>query len=184
MQARLALVLAASAALLLSACGKKTESGPGAGSAAPAAGGGDDKPVAKAAAATGDKKLAKVGITAQLPADAIIDEQKVDSGGMSATISYGEMPNFFISTVDETSDNYDRTLKTSEAKAFKVQEKAADNSTWKLAYTFADLIEPTKMSYGVAVRSKVGSKLYDCGSRGLSNEAQANELLKICTTLK
>ncbi len=189
MQHRLALLLALSASVLTTAaCGKKTDkTGAAAGSSATATGGtpaaGAPATPPKAAAAVGDKKLPGLGITAQLPADATVDEQKMDAGGIQATISYGEMSNFFIENVGDMSDSYDATLKHAEAKEFKVQEKAADNTTWKLHYLFADMMEPTKMVNGVAVRTKIGDKLYDCGSRGLT-DAQAAELLKICTTLK
>ena len=193
MQHRLAFAFALSASLLVTAaCGKKGDkAGPAAGSSAGATGtttaaGGtpaSGTTAAKPAAPVGDKKLEQVGVTAQLPADATVDEQKMDAGGIQATISYGEMSNFFIENVNESSDNYDRVLKTAEAKEFKVQEKSADGTTWKLHYLFPDMMEPTKMTNGVAVRSKVGDKLYDCGSRGLT-DAQAAELLKICTTLK
>jgi hypothetical protein len=184
MQHRMALVIALSALTLSAAgCGKKKEGDAGKAGGTAASGGGDKAKPAPAAAPVGDKKLEKLGVTAQLPADAIIDEGTMDAGGIQATVSYGEMSNFFISNVNDMSDNYDRTVKNADAKELKIQEKGADGSTWKLEWTKADMMDATKTVYGVAVRAKVGDKLYDCGSNGLS-EAQATELLKVCTTLK
>jgi hypothetical protein len=168
---------------LVTACKKKEAAGdePAAGAAgksAPAA-----KPTEPAAGPPVDKKLAQVGVTISVPADAHVDEGKMDMGGVQATVSFDGMSNFFVSNVNESSDNLDRTMKQANAKDWKVQEKAPDGSTWKLEWTAPRMSDPTQIAFGVAVRSKVGAALYDCGSNGL-DEASATALLKICTSLK
>ncbi len=167
---------------LVTACKKKDaggdQSAPGAAPPAPAA-----KAAEPAAGPPVDKKLAQVGVTISVPADAHIDEGKMDMGGIQATVSFDGMQNFFVSNVNDSSDNLDRTMKQANAKDWKVQDKAADGSTWTLEWTAPRMSDPSKIAYGVAVRSKVGAALYDCGSNGLE-EAQATALLKICTSLK
>jgi hypothetical protein len=164
---------------LVTACKKKEGDQPAAGGASAAAA----KPTEPTAGPAFDKKLPQVGVTLSIPADAHIDEGKMDMGGIQATISFDGMSNFFVSNVNESSDSLERTIAQAKVKDWKVQEKAADSSTWKLEWTTADMIEPTKTVFGVAVRAKVGAALYDCGSNGL-DEAKAAALLKICTSLK
>ena len=180
---KLSSVIALVAGLSLATACKKKDSGgdqpaAGAAPAAPAA-----KPAEPAAGPPVDKKLAQVGVTISVPADAHIDEGKMDMGGIQATVSFDGMQNFFVSNVNESSDSLDTTIKHADAKEWKVQEKAPDGSTWKLEWTAPRMSDPSKMAFGVAVRSKVGAALYDCGSNGLE-EAQATALLKICTSLK
>lgn len=165
-----------------SACKKKdaTTSDP-AGAAKPTEGAPAAAAPPKAAPAV-DKKLAQVGVTLSIPADAQIDEQKMDMGGVQATISYAGMSNFFVSNVGDGADSLETTQKHADAKEWKLQDKGADG-TWKLEWTKPDLLDAAKLTYGVAVRTKVGAALYDCGSNGL-DEAQAAALLKVCASLK
>ncbi len=106
-----------------------------------------------------------------------------DVPAAQATLSASGIPNFFVSNVNDMSDSYDATTKhVSGLKAFKVQEKGADG-TWKLEWTFADAIDANKEKLGVAFRVKVGDKLYDCGSNGLT-DAAADAIVKACTSIK
>lgn len=148
--------------------------------AAPAAKAAPAAPVPTAAPV--DTKLAGVGITVTLPADAEIHESKMDAGGTQATITYPGIRNFFVSTVGDDGYSWERTLQLAEAKEWKIKEQGADG-TWKLKWTKADVADPSKLVYGVEVRAKVGTTLYDCGSAGLT-EAEAEALLKICATMK
>jgi hypothetical protein len=171
------------AAVALAACSKKTENNaPSAKGATPAA----NAPAPKAPAAPAkmeDKKLAQAGVTITLPANATIDEQKGDMG-VQATISFDGMQNFFVEPVGEMSDSYDSTVKNCSptgTPTFTKQDKGADG-TWKLEWTFADEIDKSTKS-GIAYRVKVGDKLVDCGSNGLT-AAEATQLATICSSLK
>ena len=162
---------------------KKKDSGSATGSAAAKPASGDQTAKAPAApAAVKPTKLAQVGVTVDLPAGAQIDEQKMDAGGVQATISYGDMPNFFIENVNDMSDNADAVEKHSEAKDWKLQTKNPDG-TFTLEWTKPDMVDATKLTFNVATRTKVGDKQIDCGSNGLT-EAQASELLKVCASIK
>jgi hypothetical protein len=189
--------LSAIAMLALSlgaACGKSDDAAapadkgatPAAKPTAPAGDKAPAKPAAPAPAATADKKLDQVGVVITAPSDVNVDQQKMDMGGVQATLGGNTVSNFFVSNVNDMSDSYDATQKHAAVggavKEWKLQDKGADG-TWKLEWTFDDQLDPGKVKYGVSFRVKAGDKLIDCGSNGLSAE-HADIVIKACTSIK
>jgi len=179
------IVAALSLTLATTACGKKTEAG-GDNAAKPSEGGG-----AKAAAAAETwewKKAGGLGVEVEVPADANIDDNTAGAGAPAATI--WASPTTFLNG-DSGPDDLDMikdTLEEAKAdiqkdagkfKAFSKDEKTATG--WYLEWD-ADSITGSVI-YGIAVRTVIDGKPWDCGTNASSKE-EREKAARICKSLR
>ena len=193
-----AAVLTLSAALVLSACEKggsaPPPSAPPAADKAPAAAAPSEPAPAQppaAPAATGpalkESKVANLGIQAQLPGDAQIEEQKLDMGGARASImSEGPCGFFYIDEVADGADSLETVKKNagmmSPVKEWKKEDVNKKDGTFKLVWTQESIGEPGVNKLSLAYRVKAGKKLYDCGKNAV-DEATFQCLDQVCGSI-
>jgi hypothetical protein len=159
--------------LVAAACGSKKEgdatSGKGTEGAAPA------KLVWK--------KVGALGLEAEVPEDANIDDNTKGAGYPTATI--WSSPTTFVSGAGDMSDlkptieeTKTRLGKDNKDAKFTKEEKTADG--WVLQYD-AKSITGDPLS-GISVRRTIGDKQWDCGTNAKADELP--KVLKLCQSLR
>lgn len=133
------------------------------------------------------KPLGSLGIEAEVPDDAKIDDKSQTAGFPSVTI--WSHPTNFVSGAGEdaplAAQSFDRAEKEikddpNPFQKFTKEEKTADG--WKLEYELQSMMDKTPV-YGYTVRLKVGGKPFDCGSNS-DTPAQRDTIIKMCASLR
>jgi hypothetical protein len=163
--------------LLWAGCGKKEEGG-----ATPEAkGAGADK---KGPAPLEWKKLDKMGLQIEAPADAEVIDMTADAPNVKLSSNDCSI---YVSTVTEAyTSEYEKAVAEVEKdpgtkfKKFTKQEKT--DTGWHLEFEAEGMIEP-KPLYGVQIRTRIGDKAYECGDKAESAE-KAQCTIKACKSLK
>jgi len=183
MRTQLATVLFVTLMVVTAACGKKKEEG-GTGAGGTTA----EKPAAAAAAAPAKlsfKKLGSMGLEAEVPDDANIDDTTKGAGFPSVTI-YAS-PTTFVSGAGEMSDvkpTIEETKKQLEKdpnklKGWTKEDKTADG--WVLE---GDRESMTGGSlFAISVRRTIDGKPFDCSTNTESKDERA-KALKLCQSLR
>jgi hypothetical protein len=159
--------------VLLGACGKKSDS-PGAADKPS----GDEPPAAKLAF----HKLGALGIEAEVPDGANIEDTTKGAGFPSATI-YAS-PTFFVSGAGDMSDQKP-TVEATQAQLVKdeksLQPKRADKTAdgWIIEMTGTSMGDPIT---SVSVRRTIDGKPFDCHSNVKPDEVA--KLEKVCQSLR
>ena len=163
----------------LSACNKKE------GSQGAASGGKSAEPAAAAPAKLTWKKLGALGLEAEVPEHADVDDTSSGAGFPSATI-YAS-PTTFVSGTGDLSD-VKPTLEETKARLEKdpnkltgwtKEEKTEDG--WLLEGTRQSMMGDTL--YAISVRRTIDGKPYDCGTNA-SSEAEREKAKAICQSLR
>lgn len=157
----------------------------------------DAKSGDNAAAKAGDKggpvaakptwmKLGGLGIEAELPADATVDDNTSGAGFPAATI--WTTPTTFVFGVGDLSP-LKADLDSAKAeiqkdpnpfKSFTKEEKTATG--WRLEYELESMIDK-KPLYGVQIRTTIDGQSFDCGTNSQST-AERDTVIKICSSLR
>jgi hypothetical protein len=159
--------------VLLGACGKKSDS-PGAADKPSS----DEPPAAKLAF----HKLGALGIEAEVPADANIEDNTKGAGFPAATI-YAS-PTFFVSGAGDMSDQKP-TVEATQAQLVKEEKslkpKRADNTAdgWIIEMTGTSMGDPIT---SVSVRRTIDGKPFDCHSNVKPDEVA--KLEKMCQSIR
>jgi hypothetical protein len=170
--------------LAAAACGSKDDNKGGGGGASKTTDKAD-KPAAPPAAKLSWKKLGGLGLEAEVPEDANIDDNTKGAGFPTATI--WASPTMFVHGTGDMSDlkpTIDDTKKQlakdpNKLKSFTKEEKTADG--WVLllareAMTGGELL-------GISVRRTIDGKPFDCGTNARTEDERA-KVLKICQSLR
>ncbi len=180
MKAHLTLVAALSLFTITAAACKKDEAK--AGDKAAAKAGDQAAPPAKLAWT----KLGALGVEAELPADATVDDNTAGAGFPAATI--WTTPTTFVFGGGEMSP-LKADLEAAKAeiqkdpnpfKSFTKEEKTATG--WRLEYELESMIDK-KPVYGVQIRTSIEGQSFDCGSNTQST-AERDTVIKICSSLR
>jgi hypothetical protein len=131
------------------------------------------------------KKLGNLGIEAEVPSDARVEDNTAGAGFPSATIY--ATPTVFVSGAGDMSD-LKPTLDATKAQLAKDPNKL---DSWTKSDTTADgwILEGTRTSmsgnklYTVSVRRTLGGKPFDCGTNAQS-EAERDTAKKLCQSLR
>ena len=172
-------LFALSLGLALTAC----KGGDKAGTTDPAAKGADP---AAAPAKLVYKALGGLGLEAQVPEDANIEDSTKSAGFPSVSI-YAQ-PTTFVNGAGEDSmspQTFEAAKKEVQKdanpfKRFTKEETTADG--WKLEYELESMIDKAPI-YGYKVRFKVDGKPFECGSNGRST-AERDAIVKLCTSIR
>jgi hypothetical protein len=150
----------------------------------------------KAAAKSGDQaaptakpqwmKLGALGIEAEVPADATVDDNTSGAGFPAATI--WTTPTTFVfgggdlSPVKADLDGAKAEIQKdpNPFKSFTKEEKTATG--WRLEYELESMIDK-KPVYGVQIRTTIDGVPYDCGSN-TGSTAERDNVIKICSSLR
>lgn len=163
--------------LALAACSSKKSDGPGA----------DNKPVegdpAAAPAKVAFQKLGTLGLEAEVPDGANIDDTTKGAGYPSATI-YAS-PTTFVNGAGDMSDLKPTAEETKarlvkEEKSLKPTREDKTPDGWIIEMTGESMGSPT---IAVSVRRTIGGKPWDCGSN-VNSKAEATKLEKLCQSLR
>jgi len=165
----------------VAACDNK-EAAPPAGSASPAAPG--PSGAAKAPAALEWKKLDKLGLQVEMPADAEVMDTSADAPNASI---FNNDCKVSVNTVTPVyTESYDSAVKEvkgdpgTKFKEFKKNEKTADG--WHFEWVAEGSMEP-KPVYAVLIRKTIGGKQYECSEKSETPEAAACTV-RACQSLK
>ncbi len=180
----LTLAAALSLTLITTACKKKEADGGGATAAKTA-----DKAVDKVAAAAAKlewKKLGALGVEAELPADATVDDNTANAGFPAATI--WATPTTFVTGGGEMSpmkadlDGAKAEIQKdpNPFKAFTKEDKT--DAGWHLEYELESMGDKAKI-YGVSIRATIDGKPFDCGSN-TRDAAERDNVIRICKSLR
>lgn len=181
---KILLLAALTGGLGLSACGGDTKKADVKSSDAKT--GGDAKKPADAKpapAAMAFKKLDKLPLELEVPADAEVMDTSVDAPAVN--VSSGEMT-VMVSTVTEAYPSDFAAAKKSiegdpnKFKAFTKQEEK--DGGWHLEYELSSMIDQSPL-YGVQIRKVIDGKGYECG-RNDRSVAVRDAVSKACQTLK
>jgi hypothetical protein len=131
------------------------------------------------------KKLGDLGIEAEVPSDARVEDNTASAGFPSVTI-YAS-PSTFVSGAGDMSD-LKPTLEETKAQLAKDPNKL---KSWTKSETILGgwILEGTRESltgntlYAVSVRRSLRDKPYDCGANAQS-EAERDAVKKICRSLR
>lgn len=133
------------------------------------------------------KQLGGLGLEAEVPEDATIDDNTQGAGFPSATL--WTSPTMFVSGVGDMSD-LKSTIEATKAelakdpnklKAFTREDKTDDG--WILELTREAMIEPGKELLGISVRRTIDGKPWDCGSN-VDSRDELEKVKKICQSLR
>lgn len=162
----------------LTACGSKKEGDAGGGGAAKSA---EPAPAPKLEW----KKLGGLGLEAELPADATVDDNSAGAGYPTATL--WASPTTFVSGAGDMSDLKPTLEETktqlekdpNKLKKFTKEEKTADG--WVLEMERESMTGGALL--GIAVRRTIDGKPWDCGTNASSADEIA-KVKKICASLR
>lgn len=182
MKTALAILTILSFSLAGAACGKKDGDG---GGDTPTAGGGGGGGAAAPAEEFTWKPVGGLGIEAEVPADANIDDNTEGAGFPTATI--WASPTTFVRGDGELSPLKDMEGTKAEVqkdpnpfKKFTKEEETEDG--WHLEFELASMMDEAPI-YGVKIRRSIDGNSFDCGSNTRSAEERA-KVIKICTSLR
>lgn len=167
-------------ALSLAACGgdKDDKKGSSSGSS-----GGADK---AAPAKMEWKKVGEMGIEVQVPAGTDIDDKTKSAGFPTATLwasptTFIHAKNDMFWPKDVAKAKADIQKDPNPFQEFTKEDVSADG--YHLEFTLKSMMDEKKLVYGVALRSTIGGKQYDCGSN-TSSEAERAKVLTMCKSLR
>jgi hypothetical protein len=141
------------------------------------------KPDEKKPAALAFKKLDKLPLEIEVPADAEVMDASADAP--NATVSSGDW-SINVSTVTEAYASDFAAAKAeiekdpNKFKAFTKEEKTEGG--WHFEYELASMMDQSPL-YGVQIRKTIDGKGYECG-RNDRNVANRDAIAKMCQTLK
>lgn len=170
--------------ITLTACGKKKEEAAGGAGGTTA-----EKPAAAAPASApaklGWKKLGSLGLEAEVPDDANIEDTTKGAGFPSVTIY--ATPTTFVSGAGDMSDlkpTLEETKKQLEKdpnklKGWTKEDKTADG--WVLEGDRESMTGGAL--FAISVRRTLGGKPFDCSTNADSKEAR-DKALKLCQSLR
>jgi hypothetical protein len=141
---------------------------------------------APAAAKLVYKPLGSLGLEAQVPDDANIDDNTKSAGFPSATI--WAQPTTFVmgagadSLEPQTFDAAKQEVQKDPNPFQKFTKQEATPDGWKLEYELQSSIDKATI-YGYKVRFKIDGKPFDCGSNGRTT-SERDAVVKICSTIR
>jgi hypothetical protein len=169
--------------LALTACKGGDKAEPAAGAAKTAS---DPGAAPAAAAKLVYKPLGGIGLEAEVPDDANIEDTTATAHFASVSI-YAQPTTFVSGAGDDTMEpqTFDAAKQEVQKdpnpfKKFTKQEQTADG--WKLQFELESLIDK-KPVYGYKVRFKVAGKPYTCGSNG-DSQAEVDRIIKLCSSIR
>jgi hypothetical protein len=154
-----------------------------AGDKAPA---GEPAPAAAPAAKLVYKPLGGLGLDAQLPDDANVDDNTKTAGFPSVTI--WAQPTTFVngagddSASPQTFDAAKQEIQKDPNPFQKFTKQQTTPDGWQLEYELQSMVEKTPV-YGYKVRFKIGGKPFECGSNGNST-AERDAVIKLCGSIR
>lgn len=130
------------------------------------------------------KKIGKLGLEAEVPSDANVDDNSAGAGYPSATI--WASPTTFISGGGEMSD-VKPTIEETQARLVKEEkslvpskaDKTADG--WVIEMTGKGMMGDALIA--VSVRRTIDGKPFDCGSN-VGTPAEAAKVTKLCQSIR
>lgn len=130
------------------------------------------------------KKIGALGIEAEMPDDAKVDDNSASSGYPSATI--WAAPTTFVSGAGDMSDlkptieeTKARMQKEEKSLAPTKEEKTADG--WVIEMTGKSMMGDAMIA--VSVRRTIDGKPFDCGSN-VSSKDEAARVTKLCQSIR
>ena len=149
-----------------------------------------DQPAAAAATPTAAKLVYKplggLGLEAQVPDDANVDDNTKTAGFPSVTI--WSQPTTFVngagddSMSPQTFDAAKQEVQKDPNPFQKFTKQQATPDGWQLEYELQSMIEK-KPVYGYKVRFKIDGKAFECGSNGNST-AERDAVVKLCSSIR
>jgi hypothetical protein len=144
------------------------------------------EPAAPPAAKLAYKPLGALGLEAEVPDDANVDDNTKSAGFPSVTI--WAQPTTFVngagadSMEPQTFDAAKQEVQKDPNPFQKFTKQEATSDGWKLEYELQSGIDKATI-YGYKVRFKVDGKPFDCGSNGRST-AERDAVVKICSSIR